>query len=97
MSIEKFALRATAHGVETQQDLPQQITGVQRIFLTVIGLVDFLDLVIEVGEGREVLRLDGLDLGVVIDAPLGIQALQHQLNGVDVPVCKVLVAAEKIL
>ena len=97
VSIEKFALRAAAHGVEAQQDLPQQITGVQRIFLTVIGLVDFLDLVIEVGEGREVLRLDGLDLGVVIDAPLGIQALQHQLDGVDVPVCKVLVAAEKIL
>ena len=34
---------------------------------------------------------------VVVDAPLAVQPLQHQLNGVDMPVREILVGAEKIL
>ena len=34
---------------------------------------------------------------VVVDAPLAVQPLQHQLNGIDMPVREILVGAEEIL
>ena len=37
-----------------------------------------------------------MEVRVVIHAPLGVQPLQHQLDGIDVTIRKVLVAAEKI-
>ena len=52
--IKKFALRAPAHGAQAQKHFPQQFSGIQRMVLTVIVLVDVLHQVIEVGEDGEV-------------------------------------------
>ena len=43
VAVEKLALRAAAHGVEAQQDLPQQFPGVEGEFLLVIILIRILN------------------------------------------------------
>ena len=86
MAVEELALRAPAHGVETQQDLLQQFPWVEGILLAVIISVRLLDHVIEVGEDWIIPGRQGLEVGIVVHAPFGVQPPQHQLNGINMPV-----------
>ena len=86
VAVEELALRAPAHGVEAQQDLLQQFPWVEGILLAVIVSVRLLDHVIEVGEDWIIPGRQGLEVGIVVHAPFGVQPPQHQLNGINVPV-----------
>ena len=95
--VEELALRSLAHGVESQQDLLEQLLGVQRVLLLFIVLVGVLHNFIEVREDGKVLGPHGLEVRVVVQPPGFVQPLQHQLNGINVPVREVLVGAEEVL
>ena len=83
--------------MKSQKHLLEQIPGVQGIFLLIVVLVGVLNHLVEVGQDGVVHRPEAGEIGAVVDAPFFVHPLQHQLNGVDVPVCEVLVGAEKIL
>ena len=97
MAVEELAFSAPAHGVEAQQDFLQQFPRVQRVFLSVIVLVGVLDHIVEVGEDGEIIGSHGLEIRVIVESPLPVQPFQHQLDGVDVAVRKVLIGPEKVL
>ena len=95
--VEEFAFRPLAHGAEAQQDLLEQFLGVQRVILPLIVLIGVLHDRIEVREDGKVLGPHRFEVRAVVQAPGLVQPLQHQLDGVDVPVGEVLVGAEEVL
>ena len=97
MAVEKLALGAPADGVEAQQDLLQQFRRVERVLLLLVVPVGVLNDVIQVGEDGKVRVLHGGEVRAVIQPPPGVEPLQHQLDGVDVPVREVLIGAECVL
>ena len=97
VAVEELALRAPAHGVETQQDLLQPFPWVEGILLAVIVSVRLLDHVIEIGEDWIIPGRQGLEVGIVVHAPLDVQPPQHQLNGINMLVCKILIGPEEVL
>ena len=60
-------------------------------------LVGVLHDFVEVREDGKILGPHGLKVCVVVQAPGLVQPLQHQINGVDVPVGEILVGAEEVL
>ena len=97
VAVEELALRAPAHGVEAQQDLLQQLSWVEGILLAVVVSVRLLDHVIEIGEDWIIPGRQGLEVGIVVHAPLDVQPPQHQLNGINMLVCKILIGPEEVL
>jgi len=83
--------------VQPQQDILQKLCGIELATVLVKGFVFFLNQPIQVGQNGIVLGGQPVKLGAVADAELGIQLLQHDFDGVDLPVRKVLVGSEKIL
>ena len=97
VSIEKLRVRALAHGVQPQQHLAQDLFGVELVGGHVIAFVLRLDQVIEVREDGIVLRPHPAEIGSLCDAPFSIQLREHDLNGVDMGIRKILVSAEEVL
>ena len=94
MPVEKPGIRAAAHGMEPQQQIPQHFPRIKTG--GVIVVIGFLDRIVEVGEDGIVLRPRRRKVRVVGDVPLFIQALHHQFQRVDVGRVKALVDAEHI-
>ena len=95
MPVEEPGVCAAAHGVESQQQIPQHLPRIE----TVCGLVmviAFLNGVIEVGEDGVIGWLHSGKVRAVGDVPLLIEPLYHQLQRVDVGRVKALVDAEHI-
>ena len=86
VAVEELAFGSPAHGVEAQQDFLEQFSWVERVLLAVVVPVRFLDHVVEVGKNGIIRGSQGLEIGIVIHAPFGVQPPQHQLNGINVPV-----------
>ena len=96
-AIEVDALRPPAHGVEAQQELPQQLPGIEGAVLPVIVLVGVLQDGIQILGNGPVPRFQGGEVRLVRDAPLPVQPLQHQLQGVHLLVGEGLVGPEEVL
>ena len=96
VSIEEPALGATAHGMQSEQDVPQRFPRIQRVTFIVV-LIRFLEHIIQVRKNRVVCGLQAGEVGAVIHLPFSIQPLQHQLNGVDLLVAEIPVRAEEVL
>jgi hypothetical protein len=98
VAVEEFTLCAHAHGVEPQQNFLQQFLRVKLIFGFVIAPELILN---ERHKGRigwDSLRLSrASEISAVADAEFFVQLAQHDFNGVDMAVGKILIAAEKIL
>ncbi len=96
VSVKEFRLRTLADGVQPQQDILQQLGGIELAAALVIGLIFFLNQPIQVGQNGIIGGGEPVEAGAVADAELGIQLLQHDFNGVNLPVGKVLVSAEEV-
>ena len=94
MPIKEPGVRATAHGMEPQQQIPQHFPRIKTG--GVIVVIGFLDRIVEVGEDGVILRPRRREVRAVGDVPFFIQALHHQLQRVDVGRIEALVDAEHI-
>ena len=83
--------------MEPQQELPQQLPGIQRAVLLVIVLVGVLQDGVQILRNGPVLRPHGREVRLVRNAPFPVQLLQHQLQGIDLLVGEGLVGPEKVL
>ena len=95
MTVKKPGVRAAAHGVKPQQQIPQHFPRVEAI-CGLVMVVAFLNGIVEVGEDGVILRPRRRKVRVVGDVPLLIEPLYHQLQRVDVGRVKALVDAEHI-
>ena len=95
MPIEEPGIRAAAHGMEPQQQIPQHLSRVEAV-CGLVMVVAFLNSVIEVRENGIVFRFHLREVRAVGDVPLLIEPLYHQLQRVDVGRVKALVDAEHI-
>ena len=94
MPVEETGVRAAAHGMEPQQQIPQHLPRIKTG--GVIVVIGILDRIVQVGEDWVIGRLHSGKVRAVGDVPLFIQALHHQLQRVDVGRVKALVDAEHI-
>ena len=96
-AVEVDALRPPAHGVEPQQEFPQQLPGIQRAVLPVIVFIGVLQDGVQILRNGPVLRPHGREVCLVRNAPFPVQPLQHQLQGIHLLVGEGLVGPEKVL
>ena len=94
MTVKKPGVRAAAHGMEPQQQIPQHFPRVKTG--GVIVVIGILDRIVEVGEDGVIRRPHRREVRAVGDVPLLIEPLHHQLQRVDVGRVKALVDAEHI-
>ena len=95
MPVEKPGIRAAAHGMEPQQQIPQHFPRVEAV-CGLVMVVAFLNGIVEVGEDGVILWSHRREVRAVGDVPLLIEPLHHQLQRVDVGRIKALVDAEHI-
>ena len=92
--VEETGVRAAAHGMEPQQQIPQHFPRVKTG--GVIVVIGILNRIVEVGEDGVILWPHRREVRAVGDVPLLIEPLYHQLQRVDVGRVKALVDAEHI-
>ena len=95
MSVEETGVRAAAHGVKPQQQIPQHLPRVEAV-CGLVMVVAFLNGIVEVGEDGVIGWLHSGKVRAVGDVPLLIEPLHHQFQRVDVGRVKALVDAEHI-
>ena len=95
MPVEKPGIRAAAHGMEPQQQIPQHLPRIKAV-CTIVMVIAFLNGIVEVREDGVILRPHRREVRAVGDVPLLIEPLHHQLQRVDVGRVKALVDAEHI-
>lgn len=95
--IEEATLSTSAHGMEPKQDLLQQFLRIEGLFLSVVVLIGVLNDGVKVGKGGVLLRVQPREICIICDIEVIIEPLQHNLDGVNVPVLKGFVAAEEVL
>ena len=71
MPIEEPGIRAAAHGMEPQQQIPQHLSRVEAV-CGLVMVIAFLDGVIEVGEDGVILWSHRREVRAVGNAPLFI-------------------------
>ena len=94
MPVEKPGVRAAAHGMEPQQQIPQHLPRIKTGGIIVV--IGILNRIVEVGEDGVIGRLRRRKVHAVGDVPLLIEPLYHQLQRVDVGRVEALVDAEHI-
>ena len=97
MPIEELCVGTFTHRVQPQQDLTQDLLGVELMDSITIVLILRLDEVIEVGEGGIAFRPHSAEVSPVCDAPFLIQLREHDLDGIDMSVAEILVGTKEIL
>ena len=65
--------------------------GVELALALVKGFVFRFDQRVQVGQDGVIGGLHPVEIGAVGDAPLVVELLQHDLDGIDLPVVKILV------
>lgn len=96
MSVEIFAFRADAHGVDAEADLLQRFFGVEIFSLLVVGHKFFLAEIVKILHDGKIRGLLYTVVRAVGDTESGVQLGEQDFNGVDLCVGKTLVAAEKV-
>ena len=95
MPVEEPGVRAAAHGMEPQQQIPQHFPRVEAV-CGLVMVVAFLNGIVEVGEDGVIGRLHSGKVRAVGDVPLLIEPLYHQLQRVNVGRVKAFIHAEHI-
>ena len=97
VAVEEPGVRTLAHGVEPQHEIPEHSPRIEfQFLLTVIVLIGLLNGVVEVSQDGVVGRSHPGEVGGVADAPLTVEPLHHQLQGVDVGGVEILVDTEDV-
>lgn len=97
VSVEILGFSADAHGVDAEAHVLQSVLRVEVFPLLVVAVKLFLAQLIEVLHDREVRGLLGAVVGGVGDAEAVVQLGEQDLDGVDLRIGKILVAAEEVL
>ena len=97
MTVEELRVRALAHGVQPKQDFLKKILRVELMRFGMIVFELIFDQVIEIRESRIILCSHPDKVAPIRDAPFLIQLRQHDLNGVDMGIRKILIGAEEVL
>ena len=71
MPVEEPGVRAAAHGMEPQQQIPQHFPRIKAV-CTIVVVIAFLNGIIEVGEDGVIGRLHSGKVRAVGDVPLFI-------------------------
>ena len=95
MPVEEPGIRAAAHRMEPQQQIPQHLPRIKAV-CTIVMVIAFLNGIVEVGEDGVILWSHRREVRAVGNVPFFIQALHHQLQRVDVGRIEALVDAEHI-
>ena len=96
MSVEIFAFRADAHGVDAETDLLQRFLCIEVFSLLVVGHKFFLAELIKILHNGKIRGPFYAVIGAVGNAESGIQLREQDFNSVDLRVGEILVAAEKV-
>ena len=96
MTVEKLCLRSPAHGVEPQKDVLQQLCGIQLPLPAVKPFIFRLNQPVQFRKGRIIFGSQHLKIRLIRKTAPGIEALDHNLNHVNLPVREVLIRAEKV-
>lgn len=96
VSVEILGLSADAHGMDSEAHVLQSVLRVEVFPLLVVAVEFFLAQLVEVLHDWEVRGLLGAVVGGVSNAEAGIQLGEQDLDGVDLRIGEVLVAAEEI-
>lgn len=97
VSVEILGFGADAHGMDSETHVLQSVLSVEVLALLVVAVEFFLAQLVEVLHDREIRGLLGAVISGVGDAEARIQFGEQNLNGVDLRIREVLVAAEKVL
>ena len=97
VSVEILGLGADAHGMDSEAHVLQGVLRIEVLPLLVVAVEFFLAQLVEVLHDRKVRGLLRAVVGGVGDAEAGVQLREQDLNGVDLRVREILVAAEKVL
>ena len=83
--------------MEPQHEIPEHSPRIEfQFLLTVIVLIGLLNGVVEVSQDGVVGRSHSGEVGGVTDAPLPVEPLHHQLQGIDVGGVELLVDTEDV-
>ena len=96
MTVEKLCLRSLTHGVEPQKDVLQQFRGIKLPLPAVKLFVFRLNELVQFGKGGIIFGAQPLEIRLIRKPALGVEALDHNLNHVNLPVRKVLIGTEEI-
>lgn len=97
VSVEILGLGADAHGMDSEAYVLQSVLRVKVLPLLIVAVEFFLTQLVEVLHDREVRGLLGTVVCGVGNAETGVQLGEQNLNGVDLRIREVLVAAEEVL
>ena len=96
VAVEILAFRANTHGVQSQADLPEDILGVEVLFVVIVHTELLFAELVQVGKHGIVQRGQLGEVGGVRNAELGIELLQQDLDGIDLGIGEALVGAEEV-
>ena len=96
MTVEVFAFRAYAHGMDAEADLLERFLCIEVFSLLVISHKLFLAELIKILHNGKVRGLLYAVVRGVGDTESGIQFGEQDFDGVDLRIGEILVAAEKV-
>ena len=97
VSVEILGLGTDAHGMDSEAHVLQGVLCIEVLPLLVVAVEFFLAQLVEVLHDREVRGLLRAVVCGVGNAEAGIQLGEQNLNGVDLRIGEILIAAEKVL
>ena len=96
VTVEKFAFRALAYGVQTEAYVLQCFVGVKIFFFRVIFPILTFNKVVKIRENGVIGRSHFAPIGAVGYAEFVVQLNEKQFDRVYLPIGKILVAVEKV-
>ena len=96
MPVEVFALRAHAHGMNAEANRLQCFLCIKLLFFSVVGTVLLFAQAVEILHDRIVRRCQCGVIRFVRDTEFLIQFGEQYLDGIDLRVVKIFIAAEKV-
>ena len=96
MSVEEFALRTHTYGIESQQNTLQHLGSIKLTFTLIKRLIFRFHERIQVRQDRVIVGSQSSEVRLICDVPFGIQLLEHDLDHINLPVCKIFIGPEEI-
>lgn len=82
--------------MEPKKDVLEHLGGIKLTLFLIKCLVFRFNKGIQIRQDRVILRTQMVKITLIMDTPLGIQFLEHDLDNINLPVRKILIAAEKV-
>ena len=96
VAVEILAFGANTHGVQSQADFPEDILGVEVLFVVIVHTELFLAEFVQVGQHGIIQRGQLGEVRLIINTELGIELLQQDLDGVNLGIGESLVGTEEV-